>query len=95
MILCIFRANHFKCHMAVLTFNQEKKYRQYFLKEAIISNGVVRLSLQSPNWVSAILSMENKIVVLNENSKDYDIYYAVKKLEDGYEDKVKECQMFQ
>lgn len=64
-------------------------------EEAIISNGVVRLSLQSPNWVSAILSMENKIVVLNENSKDYDIYYAVKKLEDWYEDKVKECQMFQ
>ena len=63
-------------------------------EEAIISNGVVRLSLQSPNWVSAILSMENKIVVLNENSKDYDIYYAVKKLEDWYEDKVKECQMF-
>lgn len=28
-------------------------------EEAIISNGVVRLSLQSPNWVSAILSMEN------------------------------------
>lgn len=64
-------------------------------EEAIISNGVVRLSLQSPNWVSAILSMENKIVVLNENSKDYDIYHAVKKLEDWYEDKVKECQMFQ
>ena len=56
---------------------------------------MVRLSLQSPNWVSAILSMENKIVVLNENSKDYDIYYALKKLEDWYEDKVKECQMFQ
>lgn len=64
-------------------------------EEAIISNGVVRLSLQSPNWVSTILSMANKIVVLNENSKDYDIYYAVKKLEDWYEDKVKECQMFQ
>ena len=64
-------------------------------EEAIISNGVVRLSLQSPNWVSAILSMENKIVVLNENSKDYDIYYSVKKLEDWYEDKVKKCQMFQ
>ena len=48
--------------------------------------GVVRLSLQSPNWVSTILSMANKIVVLNENSKDYDIYYAVKKLEDWYED---------
>ena len=64
-------------------------------EEAIISNGVVRLSLQSPNWVSAILSMENKIVVLNKNSKDYDIYRAVKKLEDWYEDKVKECQTFQ
>ena len=64
-------------------------------EEAIISDGVARLSLQSFNWVSTILSMENKAVVLNENSKDYDIYYAVKKLENWYEDRVKECQTFQ
>lgn len=63
-------------------------------EEAIISDGVIRMSLNSPDWVSTILSMENKEVVLNKNSIEYDINHAVKKLEKLYEDKVNECQKY-
>ena len=63
-------------------------------EEAVISDGVVRLNLKSPNWINSILSMENKTVVLNEKSINYDIYYAVKKLENWYEDRVKDAKCF-
>lgn len=42
-------------------------------EEAVISDGVIRLSLGSPEWASTILSMENKEVILDEDSVDYNI----------------------
>lgn len=58
--------------------------------EAIISDGVVRLNLEESDWVNTILLMENKQVVLDERSMDYEIHSAVKKLEDWIEEKVNE-----
>lgn len=58
--------------------------------EAIISDGVVRLNLEDSEWVNTILSMENKKVILDERSMDYEIHSAVKKLEDWIEEKVNE-----
>ena len=64
-------------------------------EEAIISDGVARLKLEDENWVTTILTMANKKVVLNEKSSEYDIRVAVKKMEYIYEKAVKKCQMFQ
>ena len=55
--------------------------------EAIISDGVVRLSLKDSDWVKEILALADKKVTLNEKSYAYDIQYAVKKLENWYEEK--------
>ena len=63
--------------------------------EAVISDGVVRLSLKNSNWVDTVLSMADKPVTLNADSKEYDIHEAVKKLENWYEEKGKQCQKFQ
>lgn len=63
--------------------------------EAVISDGVVRLSLKDSNWVDTVLSMADKPVTLNADSKEYDIHEAVKKLENWYEEKGKQCQKFQ
>ena len=64
-------------------------------EEAIISDGCVRLELSDPNWANQILAMAGKTVVLDKRSENYNIKYAVKKLENWYEDRVKECQTFQ
>lgn len=64
-------------------------------EEAIISDGVARLKLEDENWVTTILTMANKKVVLNKKSSEYDIRVAVKKMEYIYEKTVKKCQMFQ
>ena len=64
-------------------------------EEAIISDGVARLKLEDENWVTTILTMANKKVVLNKKSSEYDIRVAVKKMEYIYEKAVKKCQMFQ
>lgn len=65
-------------------------------EEAIISDGVVRLSLEDINeWVDSILKMENKSVNLDDRSKDYNIQSAVNKLEKWYEENYKKCQKFQ
>ena len=57
-------------------------------EEAIISNGVKRLSLSDNNWVDEIIKMADKHVVLNEKSKEYNIEYAAKKLEQWYISKI-------
>ena len=64
-------------------------------EEAIISDGCVRLELSDSNWANQILAMAGKTVVLDKRSENYNIKYAVKKLENWYEDRVKECQTFQ
>lgn len=64
-------------------------------EEAIISDGVARLKLEDENWVTTILTMANKKVVLNKKSSEYDIRVAVKKMEYIYEKTVKKCQTFQ
>ena len=53
-------------------------------EEAIISNGVKRLSLSDNNWVDEIIKMADEHVVLNEKSKEYNIDYAAKRLECWY-----------
>lgn len=63
-------------------------------KEAMISDGIERLNLRSSKWVSTIISMEHRSVKLNEKSIEYDIHYAVKKLEKWYEEKKKNAECF-
>lgn len=53
-------------------------------EEAIISDGVKRLSLSDNNWVDEIIKMADEHVVLNEKSKEYNIDYASKRLECWY-----------
>ena len=57
-------------------------------EEAIISNGVKRLSLSDNNWVDEIIKMADEHVELNEKSKEYNIDYATKKLEQWYINKI-------
>lgn len=58
-------------------------------EEAIISDGVIRLSLEDINeWVDTILEMENRLITLDDRSKDYNIQTAVYKLEKWYEEKL-------
>lgn len=65
-------------------------------KEAIISDGVVRLSLENINdWVNTILEMGNKTITLDERSRNYDIYTAVRKLEKCYKESYQKCQKSQ
>ena len=59
-------------------------------EEAIISNSVKRLKLDDPSWAGTILDYANKIVTLNDRSKEYDIKSAVKNLEDLYLKKVED-----
>lgn len=59
-------------------------------EEAVISDGCVRLELDNPNWVSTIISLENKKVNLDERSKLYEIGKASKLLEDRYLEMVRE-----
>lgn len=53
--------------------------------EAVISDGCIRLELDSNKWEENILNMIGKQVHLDSRSKDYNIKIAVKKLEDWYE----------
>lgn len=58
-------------------------------EEAIISDGVIRLSLEDINeWVDTILEMENRSITLDDRSRDYNIQTAVYKLEKWYEEKL-------
>lgn len=59
-------------------------------EEAVISNGVKRLKLSDNNWADEVIKIADNKVVLNENSKDYNIKYAVRKLQNWYMDKAKE-----
>lgn len=59
-------------------------------EEAIISNGVKRLNLDNVNWKNVILDYAEKGVELNDESKEYNILYAVKKLENIYEKDISE-----
>lgn len=54
-------------------------------EEAIISDGVARLSLNSSNWADTVLAMADKTVTLNQKCQEYNIEVAVKKLEEWYE----------
>ncbi len=56
-------------------------------KDVVISDGCRALSPNAPdeNWAETVLSSDGMKVVLNDNSRDYDIYNAVKKLEEKYE----------
>ena len=49
-----------------------------------------RLKLDDPSWAGTILDYANKIVTLNDRSKEYDIKSAVKNLEDLYLKKVED-----
>lgn len=53
-------------------------------EEAIISNGITRLKLTDSNWADAVFEIVDRKVVLDKRSTEYDIKYAVKKLEDWY-----------
>jgi len=53
-------------------------------EEAIISNGCVRLGLDSDNWIDAVLSASKIDVILDNHSKDYDIRSASLYLETKY-----------
>lgn len=57
-------------------------------EEAIISNGVRRLELSDSQWIDAIFEIAGKKIELNEKSREYNIDYASKKLEDWYMDKI-------
>lgn len=59
-------------------------------EEAVISDGCIRLELNSGNWLEKIFECENKEVTLNKRSRDYDIRIAIKILEEWYIQKVKE-----
>lgn len=59
-------------------------------EEAVISNCCVRLDLTSEKWCDTILSIANKLVVLDARSNSYDITKAVLKLEEIYRKKVGE-----
>lgn len=59
-------------------------------EEAVISNGVRRLKLSDEEWVDTVLNIADKKVVLNEKSQEYNIEYAVKKLEGWYINKKNE-----
>ena len=54
-------------------------------EEAVISDGCIRLTLNSDKWEESILNMIGKPVHLDSRSNDYNINIAVKKLEDWYE----------
>lgn len=56
-------------------------------EEAIISNGVRRLELSGSQWIDAIFEIAGQKIELNEKSREYNIDYASKKLEDWYMDK--------
>lgn len=61
--------------------------------EAVISNGVVRLTLDDKNeWVDTVLKMAGKVVTLDGRSKDYNIRTAVYKLETLYEENHKNAK---
>ena len=59
-------------------------------KEAIISNGVERLKLSDDDWANIVLKIADRKVRLNEKSKEYNIGYAVKKLQEWYVNKIKD-----
>ena len=59
-------------------------------EEAEISDGIRRLNLSDNHWAETVLEMIGKTVVLNERSREYDINYAVKRLEEFYLGKVKQ-----
>lgn len=54
--------------------------------DAVISNGCHYLSIKDNDekWADTVLSCVGEQVVLNDNSKKYDITYAVKELENKY-----------
>lgn len=56
-------------------------------KDVVISNGCKVLSPSAPDeiWADTIISSTGSKVVLNNNSKNYDINYAVKDLQKKYE----------
>ena len=57
-------------------------------EEAIISNGGMRLALTAKNWADVAIEIAEKHVELNECSQEYNITYAVEKLENWYLEKV-------
>lgn len=59
-------------------------------EEAVISNGVKRLKLSDDKWADEALKIADNTVVLNENSNEYNIEYAAKKLQYWYMNKNKE-----
>ena len=59
-------------------------------EEAVISDGCIRLPLDKQIWVDTILDTSNKEIQLNSKSKDYNIQYASKLLENWYLNKVGE-----
>ena len=56
-------------------------------EEAIISNGGMRLALTAKNWADVAIEIAEKHVELNECSQEYNITYAVEKLENWYLEK--------
>ena len=50
-------------------------------EEAVISNGVKRLKLSDDNRADEVIEIADNKVVLNENSKDYNRKYTVRKLQ--------------
>lgn len=56
--------------------------------EAVISNGVRRLKLTDRSWSDVAVEIADMKVSLDERSREYDIRYAVKKLENWYLKKV-------
>lgn len=59
-------------------------------KEAIISDGCLRLSLKEDKWVDSILEYAERKVILDDRSKAYDIRKASKLLEEWYIRKAEE-----
>lgn len=57
-------------------------------EEAVISNGVRRLKLTDRSWADVAVEIADMKVFLDERSREYDIRYAVKKLENWYLKKV-------
>ena len=57
--------------------------------EAIISNGCNKLPLENKLWAETMCSLQTREVVLNENSKAYNIDFASKKLCECYLEKIR------
>ena len=59
-------------------------------EEAVISNGVKRLKLSDNKWADEALKIAGNAVILNENSNEYNIEFAARKLQSWYINKNKE-----